>query len=419
MTTAVQEEPCTAIAPPLIRQQLENLVQDRIFRASKRSVQFLRYVVERTLEGEADQIKERTIGIEVFGRNPSYDTNVDHVVRTAAIEVRKRLAIYYGQPEHRQELVMSLVPGSYVPQFSIPETEEQAAGHSHSQPPAVPREEAAPLAAASPRSWLSMALLLTAVAIVVLAATAAAWTRFHPRTAQELFWKPVLDTPGTVLLAVGDAPNGPPTLSAGSSDQSSALPMVHSASSAVVPFADTVTIARVLGTLEVHGKQVVIREERKSSFSELRESPVVLIGAFNNEWSLRLTRRLRYSLALDPDRHLAYIKDSQHPEARTWAWGTNQPTDRQGAAGTPPLQDYALISRIWNSDTGRVVVVVGGLYTYGTEAAGEFLTDPTLMQSVSKAANLGDPHRNVQIVLATTVTDGTPGPPRVLAVSSE
>ena len=86
--------------------------------------------------------------------------------------------------------------------------------------------------------------------------------------------------------------------------------------------------------------------------------------------------------------------------------------------GDEPVEG-ALISRIWNSDTGRVVVVIGGLYTYGTEAAGEFLTDPQLMQSVAKAADLKDTHRNLQIVLATKVTDGTAGPPRVLAVSAE
>ena len=40
------------------------------------------------------------------------------------------------------------------------------------------------------------------------------------------------------------------------------------------------------------------------------------------------------------------------------------------------MQDYALISRIWNSETGHVVIIIGGLYTYGTQAAGEFLTDP-------------------------------------------
>jgi hypothetical protein len=103
--------------------------------------------------------------------------------------------------------------------------------------------------------------------------------------------------------------------------------------------------------------------------------------------------------------------------ARNWSWETNQPADHHGEASTPVLQDYALISRIWNSETGRVVVVVGGLYTYGTEAAGEFLSDPRWMQTISNVARLSDPHLNVQIVLGTTVTDGTAGPPRVLAVS--
>jgi hypothetical protein len=102
-----------------IREQLELLVRDHAFRSSKRSVQFPRYVVEQTLKDSADQIKERTIGVEVFGREPSYDTNIDHVVRTAAIELRKRLAIYYGDERHRSELRMSLVPGSYIPRFTL------------------------------------------------------------------------------------------------------------------------------------------------------------------------------------------------------------------------------------------------------------------------------------------------------------
>jgi hypothetical protein len=103
----------TELSPDAIREQLELLVHDPVFRSSKRSIQFLRYVVEQTLNGSADQIKERTIGVELFGREPSYDTNGDHVVRTAAIELRKRLAIYYGAEQHRNELRLSLVPGSY------------------------------------------------------------------------------------------------------------------------------------------------------------------------------------------------------------------------------------------------------------------------------------------------------------------
>jgi hypothetical protein len=178
-------------------------------------------------------------------------------------------------------------------------------------------------------------------------------------------------------------------------------------------------MARVVGALESSGKTVVIRNENSRTFSDLREGPVVLIGAFNNEWSLRLTRQLRYSLALDADKHLIYIRDSKNPSSRSWSWATNQSRENVGQVHGPPMQDFALISRIRNSETGHVVVVIGGLYTYGTQSAGEFLTDTRLMQAISKAAEQDPAHPNLQIVLGTTVTDQTPGPPRVPAVSTE
>src|SRR5580698_7894478 len=136
LKSEVAAEPVSELSEEAIREQLDLLVQDHAFRSSKRSVQFLTYVVEQTLKGSADQIKERTIGVEVFGREPSYDTNVDHVVRTAAIELRKRLAIYYGDERHRSELRMSLVPGSYIPRFThasqAPPTSHEAEAGSES-----------------------------------------------------------------------------------------------------------------------------------------------------------------------------------------------------------------------------------------------------------------------------------------------
>jgi hypothetical protein len=96
----------------------------------------------------------------------------------------------------------------------------------------------------------------------------------------------------------------------------------------------------------------------------------------------------------------------------------NQPRDHVRGINSPKLQDYALISRIQDSETGHVVVVIGGLYTYGTLAAGEFLTDSGLMQAIAGQTQRAG-NRTLQIVLRTTVTDETPGPPRVLAVSTE
>jgi hypothetical protein len=416
----------------MIRAQLDLLVHDDVFRSSKRSVAFLKYVVEQTLGGSAEQIKERTIGVEVFGRDPNYDTNIDHIVRTAATELRKRLATYYVDEQHRAELRMELVPGSYVPKFLLPgqgrhtlldpeadaETAEGFESHSaHIQFGPVPLASSRTATRQTPRWWRRHRGLLATTAIALAVAAGYAW--LHRANPEDLFWSPVLDTPGPVLVAVGDHPNGPPTVPDFDGSSSPVTPVPSSDSSQTVPFADTVTIARVVGALEARRKQVLIRRGSSSSFSDLREGAVVLIGAFNNEWSLRLTRQLRYSLAMDVDRHLIYIRDARNPASRNWSWGTNQPREPMTGANSPKLQDFALISRIRDSETGHVVVVIGGLYTYGTEAAGEFLTNPDLLGAIATQARAGGGGHNLQIVLGTTVTDGTPGPPRVLAVSSD
>jgi hypothetical protein len=421
------------ITADMVRGQLELLVHDEVFRSSKRSVAFLKYVVEQTLIGSADQLKERTIGVEVFGRDPSYDTNLDHIVRTAATELRKKLATYYVDEKHRSELRMGLVPGSYVPRFTLPDhgkhtalepaLETEGAETTFEAPSTQIHIATVPLAAslahketARPKGpWIA------GIAIAGVAALAAIGLYGWVRQAgpEDLFWSPVLETPGSVLLVVGDHPNGPPTLPAADGNGGVATPVPSSDSSQTVPFADTVTIARVVGALEARKKNVVIRRGNSSSFSDLREGAVVLIGAFNNEWSLRLTRPLRYSLALDPDRHLVYIRDAKNPVSRSWSWATNQPPQPLTGANSPKIQDFALISRIRDSETGHVVVVIGGLYTYGTEAAGEFLTDPEVMRTIAGQMSPGGADKVLQIVLGTTVTDGTPGPPKVLAVAAD
>src|SRR5499427_6093292 len=96
--------------------QLTRILESPQFRSSKRCSLFLRYVVEQASENHLDWLKERTLGIEVFGRNPQYDTNQDPVVRAAAGEVRKRLAQYYLAPGHEDEIRISLPAGSYIPE---------------------------------------------------------------------------------------------------------------------------------------------------------------------------------------------------------------------------------------------------------------------------------------------------------------
>src|SRR5487761_2606766 len=75
--------------------QLEIILASHHFSHSKRSQLLFRYIVAKTLEGQASILKERTLGIEVFGRAPDYDTNADPIVRMTAGEIRKLIAQYY------------------------------------------------------------------------------------------------------------------------------------------------------------------------------------------------------------------------------------------------------------------------------------------------------------------------------------
>jgi hypothetical protein len=412
-TPAQTEE---SISPERIRSQLETLSRDEGFRSSRRSVAFLRYVIEETLKGAAEQIKERTIGVEVFGRSTSYEPNLDHIVRTAASEVRKRLAIYYGDEAHKGELRILIPPGSYIPRFSLHSaegSEEDAAAKLNGNPHVAEPTASFP---ASARVWSRRWAWLLAGAGMLAVALA---LFVHLRSNAEMaFWQPILESHQPVLLALGDVPNGPPHAQANPGEPSPLPIIAQPSAQGTVPLADAVTMARLFSALQARGNRVLVRPGSSVSFSDLREGPVVLIGAFNNPWSLRLIGKLRFSFALDEEHQLIYIRDSRNPNARQWSLGTHQPVSNVGGLGTPVLHDYALISRVRSPQTGHFLVVVGGLFVYGTQAAGEFLSDPEALRALSKATSM-DSTKSLQIVLETTVTDATPSPARVVAISEE
>src|ERR1700722_11256444 len=103
-----------------INRQLGRLLGNPHFSHSKRFPSFLRFLVEEEVEGRGDQLKERSLGIEVFGRDAGYDTPSDPIVRVTAAEIRKRIAQYYQESANPNELRISLPAGSYVPHFDWP-----------------------------------------------------------------------------------------------------------------------------------------------------------------------------------------------------------------------------------------------------------------------------------------------------------
>src|SRR5579885_2962069 len=167
-----------------IRDQMEKILSSSLFRQSKRYPALFRYIVENTLSGRTDRLKERTLGVEVFLRDPDYDTNLDPVVRTSAGEIRKRLAQYYLQAG--DEIRIDLPSGCYVAEFHPPDAVQ------------MPAAAAFPLRTARP-AWLPYGL----AAIVFSALLVLTFARMKAPSPLDRFWAPVFDSPDPVLLCLG------------------------------------------------------------------------------------------------------------------------------------------------------------------------------------------------------------------------
>ncbi len=124
-----------------VPEQLKRILAADVFKNSRRCTTFLKHVVERKLAGRASEIKERNLGVEVFGRLPDYDTSSDPVVRITAGEVRRRLAQYYDHLGHAGELRIQLSTGSYVPEFRKPKPDAAVSGAESVVPALSPEHE--------------------------------------------------------------------------------------------------------------------------------------------------------------------------------------------------------------------------------------------------------------------------------------
>jgi TolB-like protein len=110
--SAVEAVPATAVSD-----QLARIVNSPRFISSPRLCRFLTHIVNRTIHGDLDNLKEFSIAVEVFDRNSEYDPNIDATVRVEARRLRAKLKEYYGGPGRNDAVLIGLRPGSYVPIF--------------------------------------------------------------------------------------------------------------------------------------------------------------------------------------------------------------------------------------------------------------------------------------------------------------
>jgi Malectin domain len=192
------------------RAELKAVLESSHFVRAPKLAQLLSYLCEKLFSGHAAQIKEYSIGVEVFGRGESFDQNMDSIVRVEANRLRKRLAEYYLAEGSSHRLRIGIPIGQYVPEFepgsaARGETESPGAHPAHSQPK-VPADAPATglFRAQGPRLWfmLAAAVVVVAAAFLVL---------YYHRNGQPQVKRPSgAAASDPAPLAVADSPFGPP-----------------------------------------------------------------------------------------------------------------------------------------------------------------------------------------------------------------
>jgi hypothetical protein len=418
----------------LLREHVELLLQSPHFRNSKRYPRFLRKIVECSIRGDLDELKERSLGHSVFDRSPDYDTGADPIVRITAGEVRKRLAQYYQEHGHKHEVQISLPVGTYVPDvhfLSDGENSEETdprledlqrkplafsqladsrivlspeRHHATLSEPSVPTTLRDRLS----RSPIWVACLSSAITILIIAAGYFSYQAYRESRDRALhkFWAPVLASSDLASFIIGRATLVMP----GDSDPS--LRAAFQGMQSKIAISDAFSFSRICALVRSENRNCSMQLSNQASISNMGRQPTILIGLLNNEWSERLTQKLRFRLNSNVDAdgvtHEAWISDTKNPKAY---WGIDF-----GQRLDAVTRDFGLLARFDSEVTDQPVILVGGLSALGTQSIGEFATDARSMQSLENLLPPGKRFRNVEAVMETEVIDGKPGHSRVVAI---
>jgi hypothetical protein len=422
------------------REELRRVLESKHFVSSPKKIRFLEFVAEQTFRGNRDKLNEYLIGAEVYDRGPEFDQQKDPIVRVQAHEIRRQLKKYYEEEGKTSHIRIDLPPGRYVPVFARNASD---AVEDHAPVDVSPTPVITP-----PSSKLRNRIQLAAIGFLALLCVVLAYllivrgkpssiTPSHSEAAAlpanlDWFWHPFFPPADTPLIVI---PNHPLLRAAHDGDSAATIASGHEIPKASLPeFRDTIhfrelkrfifvpsltdftAVGETLGVVRLcemfskAGAPCRVQPSRLVNFEEIKNGNAILLGG-SQSWSGRVFIEeegfhMQSGVILNRK-----PQQGEKPEYRPeFDPVTNQLT-----------RDYALVLMLPNERRDRRVLLIYGIYTQGSQAAIEFLTNPERMAELRQTLlNASPDHKTIppyfQALLTTTVENAVPGNTSIVAV---
>jgi len=423
----------------LLKRYLSEITEGPAFKGSPRSAQFLEYIIWQSATGKMAALKERTIGVELFGRSLAYDTGEDAIVRVTASDVRKRLAQHYSGVGNASEFRISLPSGGYIPELiRIPRVGPNDL--THQIPPAenpveIPVLRSAPLVAPEDETGFGWKYwILPILGIIALTVGIALSIMNHPVRAittgkwatgsNSAPWATLFDGARRVLIIASD-PNiekiqriSHSSLSLSDYANQSYLPpgtsdLLPSEISLMkeilrgneISAFDGSIIANLASLMTPGQGQLLVKAARGFRVKDLQtdENFVFLGSPRSNPWTSMFDPVLDFQFAFDSETQREFIRDI-HP-------AKNESSDYiPTAGGFDTGESFAIISVFHNPGYGGRVLIIAGASGEGTKAAGDLVADPTRWAATLQSCHLtqGASHQSLQVLLHLEIMAGSP-----------
>jgi len=399
------------IDPAVARGQIERLLGSKTFEASDVHRRLLHYLAEKAIAGEAERLKEYTIGIEAFAKPESYDPKQDSIVRLQVGRLRQKLAVYYHSEASGDPVLVTLPKGAFKLNFEPNAVAERAARTAEPRPGRWTRWMALGLAIVT--VWAAAA---TVVAVRARRLAAPVAERWSPEL--EEIWRPILESKRSLLVCLGTPlfvrfpgygffrdPKANDWQDIEKSDRIQATRKALGVPEILPSYnftgaGEASAAFQIGGLLATRKQDLLLTRSSILSWQQIGDSDVVFLGP--PKFNLQLqAAAMTQDIVVEPE------------GVRNLKPAAGEPAfleDRIVAGRTAEGETHALITRTAGPSGAGELLTIAGNASADTMAAAEWLTQPWhAKELVGKLRDgSGAMPRHFQVVLRVTFKQGIP-----------